>query len=58
MKEQQEQSRKQQEQSNLLQALLASLMDQRSPSPLTAGPAPAASLSLADCLRMRMVGSG
>ena len=58
MKEQQEQSRRQQEQSNMLQALLASLMDQRLASPLTAGPTPPSSLSLADCLRMRMVGSG
>ena len=58
MKEQKEQSRRQQEQSNMLQALLASLMDQRSASPLTAGPVTAPSLSMADCLRMRMVGSG
>ena len=58
MKQQQEQSRKQQEQSNLLQALLTSMMDQRSGSPMMAGPAPTSSLSLADCLRLRMGGSG
>ena len=57
MKQQQDQSMKQQEQCNMLQAILTSMVEQRMTTPLTTAPAPAP-LSLADCLRLRMVGSG